>query len=84
MEGQRKELAEFFANDAREFHKLTGEEDARGIPQVKWVLKWAKNDDGTPGAKARLALQGFNDPDALKGRAPTASPTAPRLGRQLA
>ncbi|CAK0833042.1 unnamed protein product, partial [Prorocentrum cordatum] len=84
MQSKRKELAEFFGNDVWEFHKPTGEEDPRRILKAKWVLKWTKNDDGTLRAKARLALQGFNVPDALSGAVPTASPTASRLARQMA
>eukprot|EP00959_Pyramimonas_sp_CCMP1952_P201944 4222892-Pyramimonas_sp.AAC.1 len=57
MQGKRKELTESFGNDVWEFHKPTGEEDPRRILKAKWVLKWTKNDDGTPRAKARLALQ---------------------------
>eukprot|EP00959_Pyramimonas_sp_CCMP1952_P454608 9470173-Pyramimonas_sp.AAC.2 len=47
-------------------------------------MEWTKSDDGTPRARARLVLQGLNDPDALDGKAPTASLTAFRLGRHLA
>ncbi|CAK0802739.1 unnamed protein product, partial [Prorocentrum cordatum] len=69
-QGKRKELTEFFGNDVWEFHKPTGEEDPRRMLEAKWVLKWTKNDDGTQRAKARLVLQGFNDPDALGGAVP--------------
>ncbi|CAK0820802.1 unnamed protein product [Prorocentrum cordatum] len=55
MQGKRKELTEFFGNDVWESHKPTGEEDPRRILKAKWVLKWTKNDDGAPRAKARLA-----------------------------
>ncbi|CAK0855240.1 unnamed protein product, partial [Prorocentrum cordatum] len=51
MQGKRKELTEFFGNDVWEFHQPTGEEDPRRILKAKWVLKWTKNDDGTPRAK---------------------------------
>eukprot|EP00959_Pyramimonas_sp_CCMP1952_P177036 3700332-Pyramimonas_sp.AAC.1 len=56
MQGKRKELTEFFGNDVWEFHKPTSEEDPRRILKAKWALRWT-NDDGTPRAKARLALQ---------------------------
>eukprot|EP00959_Pyramimonas_sp_CCMP1952_P365816 7661179-Pyramimonas_sp.AAC.1 len=72
MDGKRKELDEIVRN-----------EDPKRILMARWVLKWTENDGGAPRAKARLVLQGFNDPDALDGKVPTASPTATRLGRQL-
>ncbi|CAK0884931.1 unnamed protein product, partial [Prorocentrum cordatum] len=71
MRGKRKDLTEFFGSDVWEFHKLTGEEDFRRILMAKWVIKWTKNDDGTPRAMARLVLQGFNDPYALSSAVPT-------------
>ena len=47
------------------------------------LLKWAKNPDGTPRAKARLVVRGYNDADALAGNLDTQSPTASRLARNL-
>jgi len=49
----------------------------------RMLLKWSKNADGTPRAKARLVVRGFNDVDALNGELPTASPTTSRLSRSL-
>jgi len=46
-------------------------------------LKWSKNANGTPRAKARLVVRGFNDIDGLNGELPTASPTTSRLSRSL-
>ncbi|CAK0823386.1 unnamed protein product, partial [Prorocentrum cordatum] len=51
IQGKQKELTEFFGNDVWEFHKPTGEGGPRRILKAKWVLKWTKNDDGTPSAK---------------------------------
>ena len=47
------------------------------------LLKWSKNADGTPRAKARLVVRGFQDADALEGNLDTASPTTSRLSRSL-
>ena len=83
MDGKRQELSEFFGNDVWEFHEPTGNEDPDRILKAKWVLKWTKWPDGTPRAKARLVLQGFNDPDALQGKVETSSPAVSRIGRNL-
>ena len=45
------------------------------------LLKWAKQPDGSPRAKARLVVRGYTDADALAGRLDTASPASTRLGR---
>ena len=50
---------------------------------VYMLLKWSKNLDGSPRAKARLVVRGYNDEDALQGNLDTASPTATRLARSL-
>ena len=47
------------------------------------LLKWSRNADGSPRAKARLVVRGFNDVDALMGNLETASPTTSRLSRSL-
>ena len=47
------------------------------------LLKWSKNPDGTPRAKARLIVRGFMDPDAWAGTVPTSSPTTTRLSRSV-
>eukprot|EP00959_Pyramimonas_sp_CCMP1952_P438744 9185558-Pyramimonas_sp.AAC.1 len=80
MDGKRKVLEELFGHEVWEFHKLAGDEDPGRNLKAEWALKWTKNDDGTPRAKARLVLQGFNNPDAPGGKVPTALPTASRLG----
>ena len=38
---------------------------------------------GNPRAKARLVLQGFSDPDLLRGELDTSSPTLSRSSRQI-
>ncbi len=83
MKGKRDELKEFFGNGVWEFHHPDGTEDPNRILKAGWVLKWTKWEDGSPRAKARLVLQGFNDPDALDGKVKTSSPTVSRLGRIL-
>ena len=61
-----------------------GEEpEAERVLKARWLLKWTKNPDGSDRAKARLVLQGYNDPDALAGKIATTSPVTSRLGRNL-
>ena len=47
------------------------------------LLKWSKNADGYPRAKARLVVRGYADVDALAGSLETASPASTRLGKTL-
>lgn len=82
MEAKRKELQEFFSNHVWSFAH-DDEVDEHRTMRAKWVLKWSTNTDGTPRAKARLVIQGYNDPDALDGLLETSSPTASRLSRLL-
>lgn len=49
--------------------------------KARWVLKWFKDSQGKPKAKARLVIRGYNDPDALNGNLNTASPTTTRLAK---
>ena len=46
-----------------------------------FILKWSKNADGTPRAKARPITQGFRDPGAVAGVLASESPTLSRLAR---
>ena len=46
-----------------------------------FMLKWSKNAEGKPRAKARLIVQSFKDPDALDDKLATSSPTALRISR---
>ena len=45
------------------------------------LLKWSRNPDGSPRAKARLIVRGYADVDALEGKVDTAAPTTSRLSR---
>ena len=71
-----KELTSFFfqtTRDADPAHTLSS----------RMLLKWVKNPDGTPRAKARLIVKGYSDIDALEGRVQTDSPTTSRLSKSL-
>ena len=50
---------------------------------ARMLLKWSKNEDGTPRAKARLIVRGYSDVDALQGTLETSSPTTTRLSRNM-
>ena len=52
------------------------------ILRARWVLAWRTGAGGEQRAKARLVLQGFNDPDLLEGKLETSSPTLCRTARQ--
>ena len=77
-----KELKSFFECGVWEF-STDKEADAARTLTSRILLKWAKNPDGSPRAKARLVVRGYNDVDALRGDLTTASPTTSRLGRSL-
>ena len=77
-----KELKSFFENGVWEF-QTTREADPARTLSSRMLLKWAKNPDGTPRAKARLIVRGYSDIDALEGRVQTDSPTTSRLSRSL-
>ena len=77
-----KELKSFFECGVWEF-TTTDEADATRTLSSRMLLKWAKNADGSPRAKARLVVRGYNDEDALQGNLDTASPTASRLARAI-
>ena len=49
----------------------------------RMLLKWSKNPDGSPRAKARLIVRGYADVDALEGGLQTSSPTTSRLARSV-
>jgi hypothetical protein len=78
-----RELMDFFNNQVWCFDTAQNARPERTL-RARFVLKWSKNPDGSPRAKARLILQGFNDPDALSGELNTSAPTATRLARQCA
>ena len=75
-----KELKSFFENQVWTFESVREAEPARTLTS-RMLLKWSKNPDGTPRAKARLIVRGFMDPDAWDGTVPTSSPTTTRLSR---
>ena len=75
-----KELDSFFENDTWDLADAKHTDDQRTM-KARFLLKWSKNPDGTPRAKARLVVQGFKDPDALDGSLQTSSPTALRTTR---
>ena len=77
-----KELQSFFECGVWEFSS-TSEADPHRTLTSRILLKWSKNADGTPRAKARLVVRGFQDADALEGNLDTASPTTSRLSRSL-
>ena len=80
IEAKVKELESFFENGVWEHASTSTTDDARTM-RARFLLKWSKNADGTPRAKARLVVQGFRDPDALSGNLETSSPTATRHAR---
>ena len=49
--------------------------------KARFVLTWKQDDNGKDVAKARLVIQGYNDPDALAGKLESSSPTGTRLAR---
>jgi len=77
---KRKELQQFFENNVWVY---ASEHDPTRTMKARFLLKWRETEDGTKEAKARLVLQGFNDPDALEGKLETSSPTGSRIARQL-
>ena len=77
-----KELKSFFECGVWEF-STAAEADAERTLTSRILLKWSKNADGTPRAKARLVVRGFQDADAWQGTLETASPTTSRLSRSL-
>ena len=58
-----KELKSFFENGVWEFQTVREADPARTLSS-RMLLKWAKNPDGTPRAKARLIVRGYSDIDS--------------------
>ena len=77
-----KELRSFFECGVWEFSHASEASPERTLTS-RILLKWSHNPDGSPRAKARLVVRGFNDIDALRGNLETASPTTSRLSRSL-
>ena len=84
VEGKKSELSSIFENGVWEVelhphrHKVAPDR----IFRARWVLAWRTGAGGEQRAKARLVLQGFNDPDLLEGKLETSSPTLCRTARQ--
>ena len=81
-EAKVKELRSFFDHGVWAFQTTADADEARTLTS-RILLKWSKNEDGSPRAKARLIVRGFNDPDALSGAITTSSPTTTRLSRSM-
>ena len=77
-----KELKSFFECGVWEFSTSDEAVPERTLSS-RILLKWSKNSDGSPRAKARLVVRGYNDVDALSGNLETASPTTSRLARSM-
>eukprot|EP00435_Cladocopium_sp_Y103_P009830 s2820_g2.t1 len=62
-----KELQSFFEHGVWEFSNVK-EADPKRTLTSRMLLKWSKNADGSPRAKARLVVRGYTDEDALNGK----------------
>ena len=82
MQAKVKELKSFFENGGWEFSTAAEADPSRSLSS-RLLLKWSKNPDGSPRAKARLIVRGYADRDALEGRIDTAAPTTSRLNRSM-
>ena len=82
MQAKIKELKSFFENGVWEFVHVKDTDPARTLTS-RMLLKWSKNPDGSPRAKARLVVRGYNDQDALDGKVETSAPTTSRLSRSM-
>ena len=77
-----KELNSFFENGVWQFDTAANADETRTLSR-RTLLKWSKNPDGSPRAKARLIVRGYADRDALEGKVATAAPTTSRLSRSI-
>ena len=82
MQAKVKELKSFFEHGVWEF-QTTKEADPSRTLTARMILKWSRNPDGSPRAKARLIVRGYADKDALEGKVATAAPTTSRLARSF-
>ena len=73
-------LRSFFNNGVWSF-QTTREADPQRTLSSRILLKWSRNPDGSPRAKARLVVRGYTDADVLTGQLDTVSPASTRLGR---
>ena len=79
---KQKELRSFFENQVWQFDTTANADPSRTMT-ARMLLKWSKNEDGSPRAKARLIVRGYADVDALQGSLETSSPTTTRLSRSF-
>ena len=82
MEGKKAELSSIFENGVWEVETQPERVDHDRVMKARFVLKWTHDAKGNARAKARLVLQGFSDPDLLRGELDT-SPTLNRTSRQV-
>ena len=82
MSAKVKELKSFFENGVWQFDTSANADETRTLSS-RMLLKWSKNADGSPRAKARLIVRGYADRDALEGKVMTAAPTTSRLSRSM-
>ena len=82
MQAKIKKLKSFFENGVWEFTHVK-DTDPQRILTSRILLKWSKNPDGSPRAKVRLVVRGYNDHDAFEGKVDTTAPTASRLSRSM-
>ena len=61
-EAKVKELKSFFDHGVWTFQTKSEADEARTLTS-RIILKWSKHPDGSPRAKARLIVRGYNDPD---------------------
>ena len=80
MGAKSKELQSFFDNQAWIYADKI---DENRVLEARFLLTWKQDEQGKDIAKARLVIQGFNDPDALAGKLEISSPTGTRLARQI-
>ena len=82
MAAKAKELKSFFEHGVWEFSTEKEADPTRTLTS-RMLLKWSRNPDGSPRAKARLIVRGYADRDALEGRVETSAPTTSRLSRSM-
>eukprot|EP00435_Cladocopium_sp_Y103_P030130 s3673_g7.t1 len=76
------ESRSFFEHEVWTFDTASNADAARTLT-ARMLLTWSKNPDGSPRAKARLIVRGYNDYDALTTGLDTSSPTTTRLSRNM-
>ena len=82
QEAKCKELRSFFEHEVWTFDTASNADSARTLA-ARMLLTWSKHLDGSPRAKARLIVTGYNDYDALTTGLDTSSPTTSRLSRNM-